>query len=272
MNIDSIVAVANTSVQKAAEEVMKFYAKPNTETVLKKDNSPVTEADIAANSIICRGVEVFGYPILSEESPDDSERLSASRFWIIDPLDGTKDFINRTGEFSIMLALVEKGIPIIGIVACPAFHKTYISVKGRGTILHKKGHQKKQIHVRKTTEADKMIMLKSRNHPHRLVTSVSEAMKTKLVQQCGSNGVKAGLIAEGGADYFLNPTDKMGEWDASAPQIILEEAGGMLTDINGDKIVYNKVRPNLPNGILASSHIIHHRVASTISDCKKNEK
>ena len=123
--------VAIEAATKAGKEVMKIYHHDFT-TTFKNDNEPLTQADLESNFIINQLILPFGYPILSEEDKDDKKRLKHNKIWIIDPLDGTTDFVNKTGEFTIMIALVENHKPILGIIYWPTQDQLYLAQKGFG--------------------------------------------------------------------------------------------------------------------------------------------
>lgn len=249
-------------IQKAGKKVMEIY---NTDYNIyeKKDKSPVTEADIIADKIILDGLAQFGLPILSEESKDDLSRLNAKKVWIVDSLDGTMDFLQKTGEFSIMIGLVENGRPIFGAVYLPAFDKLYYAQKGEGAYVKIAGQKEKRISVSKVADLAKAKMIVSRNHLSEYVVDFSKKTGVKF-KKCGSNGIKIGLIAEGKADMFINNTDKMGQWDACASDIILSEAGGKLTGMNNEAIIYNKEEIKIKHGLVASNGILHSNIISKL--------
>ena len=148
--------LAIDAAKKAAKSVMDVYKK-DFSTSLKDDKEPITEADIKSNQIIENTISTSGYPILSEESSDQIEkRLDAKKIWIVDPLDGTTDFVNKTGEFTIMIALVENNIPILGVISRPTEHTLYISEKGKGAFQFFE-NQWKQLQVSQTSDLPSVV-------------------------------------------------------------------------------------------------------------------
>lgn len=249
---------------RAGEKILSFYDR-GYHSSEKEDSSPVTDADIGSNEVLTDGLRKYGFPILSEESADNAERLYSDKVWIIDPLDGTLDFIQKTGEFSILVGLAEKGKPVLGFVLLPSEGILYYAEKGNGAFVQKNGEQPVLLSVSKTSSPRESVMITSRNHLSDDVIALAERVGVKTMKKCGSNGVKLGQIAEGKADFFVNTTNKMGEWDLCGPQVILEEAGGMVSDVLGGEIVYNKPEPKLPHGIFASNGALHHSILLSLS-------
>jgi len=246
-------------IKKAGKAILDLYHSDY--AVYKKDDkSPVTEADILADKIIADGLASYGYPILSEESADDLTRLTAERVWIVDSLDGTQDFLDKTDEFCVMIGLSEKGKAIAGWVYMPATDKLYYAKKGEGAYLQMGSSAPVQIHVSRQSDIHRAKLVVSRNHLSRPIEEAAKKLGVGEMVLCGSNGVKMGLVAEGKADLFFNPTDKFGQWDCCAPQIIVEEAGGRVSGIHGEALVYNGKEQKNPFGVIASNAILHGQV------------
>ncbi len=244
-----------TGLRPLEEELLRIY-NTSFEVNHKSDTSPVTQADICSHLELSKILKPFGYPILSEESTENFDRSTTKTFWVIDPLDGTKDFIQQTGEFSIMIGLVRDGIPIFGIVSVPAKQKIYYAEKGKGAYLIKNNGAPLKLEVSTNKTIRNASFITSRNHFANSMQKFTENNKLRLIK-CGSNGVKLGFMAEGMADVFFNPTDKMGLWDICAPQIILEESGGTVSDCHGLPIDYLSSNTKIPFGIAASNTILH---------------
>ncbi|MBT5016361.1 3'(2'),5'-bisphosphate nucleotidase CysQ [Candidatus Peregrinibacteria bacterium] len=245
--LDEIIPV----VRQAGEEIMKIYDEDHG-IQEKKDRSPVTKADLLANEMICNHLEKYGYPILSEESKDDHSRLTAKKVWVVDPLDGTMDFIQKTDEFSIMVGLLEDNVPVLGIVYQPAQDKLYYGIKDQGSYLVE-GDKETKLQVSNITNLSEARAIISRNHLSDETLAILNKVGISQMVKCGSNGIKIGKIAAGEADFFVNPTDRMGEWDSCALEIILKEAGGEITGVNGVPLVYNQEEPRNRLGILATN-------------------
>lgn len=248
-------------IKQAGKEVLSLYKK-NYEIFKKEDKSPVTEADILADKIIAEGLESFGYPILSEESKDDLNRLKSERVWIVDSLDGTQDFLDKTDEFCVMIGLSENGRAVLGFVYMPTEDKLYFAEKGKGAFVQIGDSSPQKIHVSDQSNIEKSKLVVSRSHISRRIEEAAEKLNVSQMVKCGSNGVKMSLVAEGKADLFFNPTDKFGQWDCCAPQIIVEEAGGKVTGIHGEDILYNGENTKNPFGLIASNGLLHKDVIS----------
>jgi len=229
----------------------------------KQDSSPVTEADLLSNKLLVKILEKTNIPILSEEIKDNPERLNSNKLWIIDPLDGTKDFIQKTDEFSIMVGLVENGKPVLDIVYAPALDKIYYAEKGQGAFVESNGKTKK-LKVSTHSNYQDWTILVSRNHLGKEEVTLSEKLNFKKKKPTGSIGVKLGIIAEGSAEMYLHAIDKTWEWDVAAAEIILNEAGGTVTDIDGEKMKFNKEVPKNFRGILATNGFRHEEIVQEL--------
>ena len=232
--------------------ILKIYNGKLVKKMEKKDKSPVTNADFISQKIICEGIKKYGYKILSEEEENNSELEKEKFLWIVDPLDGTKDFIDRTGEFSIMLALVKDGDPIFGVVYKPIDDKMYFACKGKGSFLECEGKLKK-IKTSDISDLAGSTLVMTRSHFGPFEELLRNENLVKKIIKVGSVGVKIGLISEGKAEIYASDSNKICKWDSAAPQIILQEAGGIMTDIKGNKIKYN-IKGNNINGILAANN------------------
>lgn len=261
--MDNIIDKVKKIVRQAGEIVMDIYSQEfDIET--KDDDSPVTQADLISDKIILEGLEQFGYPILSEESVDDLKRLKSDRVWIVDSLDGTTDFIQKTGEFSIMVGLVEYNKPILGFVYLPVKDKLYYAISGEGCYLKMAG-KTKRMSVTKYNDFKKLRLVVSRNHLKPEDEKKARDMGIEKLKKSGSNGIKMGLIAEGEAEIFYNTTNKMSQWDSCGPEIILTEAGGRVTDMEGNKIIYNTENIMLEKGLVASNGFLHNQIINNLN-------
>jgi 3'(2'), 5'-bisphosphate nucleotidase len=215
--------------------------------------SPVTAADRASNRILLAGLR-SAFPadaILSEEEKDSGDRLERERVWIVDPLDGTKEFLAGNGEFSVMVGLVERGEPVLGLVYLPALDVLYGAVRGRGAWVERGGRRSRL----RCAPADPrgLRLVGSRSHPDPLLARMQGALGIPEAVPCGSVGVKCGRIAESECDLYLHPVPYLKEWDTCAPDAILTEAGGWVSDCRGEPLRYNKPDPVQPHGILAAA-------------------
>ncbi len=240
--LPQIVALAT----EAGAAVMEIYAGENLETSYKEDNSPLTRADIAAHGLIVERLRELtpGLPILSEESKSEpyTTRQHWGTFWLVDPLDGTKEFIKRNGEFTVNIALIDNSAPVLGAVYAPALGVTYWAAKGMGAFKQNQGATVEPIEVSDYREGPLKIVA-SRSHAGEQLTQFLEKVGSYECVSMGSS-LKLCLVAEGVAHLYprLGPTM---EWDVAAAHCVVSEAGGTLTDLTGYPLVYNK--PDLLN-------------------------
>jgi 3'(2'), 5'-bisphosphate nucleotidase len=251
--------------REAGKAILKYFHE-GFEIEEKSDNpaysEPVTIADRTASKIIVKGLAI-AFPddaILSEEEIDDKERrLSTKRVWVIDPLDGTKGFTEREADFAVQIALVIDGEPVVGVVFQPIGDVLYTAVKGRGAHLSIEGAEAIRLNVSKKTEFVDMTMAVSRSHRSSKMEGVFRHFGIKNEFAHGSVGLKVGFITRRIADIYIHMSPHTKFWDTAAPQIILEEAGGKLTDIFGDKIDYTLADVKNHNGIFSSNGVSHQK-------------
>jgi len=233
-------------VQQAGEAMMQIYQHDNTDVTLKADATPVTQADIMANDIIVHGLSQLtpGVPILSEELTviPYNERQQWQQYWLVDPLDGTKEFIARTDEFTINIALIAEQQAVLGIVYAPALQVVYQAVQGYGARKHTRKGKDEVIKTRKHPDGEIMIAV-SRRHGKCSHQYLNRFGQYKL-HYCGS-ALKICLVAEGRADIYPR-FGKTSEWDTAAGHCILRQAGGRILDRNGKELRYNS-KPSLLN-------------------------
>lgn len=240
------VDVAIEAVIEAGEEILKVYYS-DFEVYTKKDESPVTTADLVSNKIIQDYLSQTQIPILTEEEDfgEYALRKDLPLLWVLDPLDGTKEFINKEKDFAINIALIANKKPIFGLIYIPFKKEIYYAVEGKGTFLLK-NNQKIKLPI--ISKRNNYVFLKSRSHPDaKLEKYIQELQKkhTKLEVKVVGSSVKFCEIALGNADEYtrFNPTM---EWDTAAGQVIVSEIGKQLIDLStGKEMVYN--RENLKN-------------------------
>jgi len=247
---EDLLEVARCAAVAAGEAILEVYATAF-DVQQKSDNTPVTEADLAAERIIVAMLsKAFPeIPIASEELVEAKGLPpSAARFWAVDPLDGTKEFIARNGEFAVCIGLIEDGIPILGVVHGPALGVTYAAC-GLGTATRQKiGTSPEPIHA-SAPRADGLVVIHSRSHENsRRLAEFLQPCPVRERKKCGS-ALKFGVIAAGEADLYPRFGTTM-EWDTAAGQAILEAAGGRVETFAGTPLRYGK--PGLKNdGFLA---------------------
>jgi len=249
-------------IAKAGDKILEIY-ESDFQVEKKDDNSPVTKADLDSNKIIKESLLQTGIPILSEEDADDKSRMASDKVWIVDPLDGTQDFVNSTGEFTVMIGLVENHIPIMGLVYWPTERKLYFAENGLGAFCHDSQGWTK-ISVRSVKEVVNSLALVSRHHLSDKEKKMLDHLKIKNTASIGSS-LKVMEIAAGRADVYFTGTNKMKQWDTAASHCIISEAGGKMTDISGNDLLYNTESVNHENGLLVTNGLIHEEVVSKIS-------
>ena len=249
--------VAIEAAYEAGNIILEIY-KRNYETFTKSDDSPITEADLKSNEIIKTILSKTNHKILSEEDKDDHKRLSEEIIWIVDPLDGTSDFIDKTGEFTVMIALIKNKKPIIGVIGWPTEKTIFAAQKGCGAFKFSEGKWK-EISVTKISELSKCKAVGSRHHLSEKEKMFIKKLGIKNFTSIGSS-LKVGKISSGEAEVYITTTDKMKEWDSAASYCLISEAGGKMTDMSGNDITYNNKIVNHKNGILVTNGIIHDQI------------
>ena len=260
--------LAINAVIEAGKAVMEIYEQ-DFSVKLKQDRSPLTQADIKSNEIIQRIISVSGYPILSEESVDDKERLNCEKIWIVDPLDGTSDFVSRTGEFTIMVALIEHNKPILGVVYCPTNKTLFVAQKNGGAYNLGNG-QCLKLSISNVAELEKCRAVVSRHHLSDQDRQFLMKIKIDKSTQLGSS-LKVMDICSGNAELYFATTNNMKQWDTCASYCLIKEAGGEMTDMFGSELKYNTVTLNHQNGILVTNGLIHNKIIDNYAKFLKEE-
>lgn len=233
--LDPVIQVA----YQAGRVIMEVY-DAGFSVEHKSDHTPVTEADTAANTIIVTHLKELTphLPILTEEAKPTSysERKTWPRYWLIDPLDGTREFIKRNGEFTVNIALIDGNESVMGVVYAPVIGVLYYAAKGQGAFKQESTNKPQAIHVREHCPG-KAIVACGRSHPSDEVKIFLENLGEHEIIRVGS-ALKSCMVAEGKADLYprLGPTS---EWDTAAAQCVVEEAGGAITDTGMQRLRYN---------------------------------
>lgn len=243
-SIDDLLEIAKQAALSAGIEVLNIYDSGDVTEYAKDDQSPVTNADYRANEIIMQALQSAtpDIPIMSEEAPMPplAERTKWQRYWLIDPIDGTQEFIARSGDFAVNIALIDKHQPVIGVIYWPPGETLYFASKDKGA--YKKCRtETKRIRVREfdvPSEDVIMIAISRRQSRERVLTRMSDKREYQTLP-AGSCSLKACLIAEGKADVFMR-LGLTGEWDTGASQCIINEAGGAIMAANFDELSYNQ--------------------------------
>ncbi|MFH4831452.1 3'(2'),5'-bisphosphate nucleotidase CysQ [Vibrio diabolicus] len=236
--------------RSAGQMILEIYEKKQYEAYTKSDETPVTSADIAAHKLITERLSELtpDIPVLSEEDADISleQRAQWERYWLVDPLDGTQEFIARSGDFATIIALVDNNKPTMGVVYGPVSGVTYYAYSGKGAWKIPDMSDSVKIHTHKHEQPGQSIAIaiSRRQDINRITSRMSSAWNYDLIP-LGSAALKACLVAEGAVDCYLRlgPT---GEWDTAATQCIVEEAGGRILSTQLEPLSYNE-RETLEN-------------------------
>jgi 3'(2'), 5'-bisphosphate nucleotidase len=250
-NHQELVSLSIDAALKAGKETLKYYQQ-DFEVLLKEDHSPLTLADLEANKVINEMLKSTDIPILSEENKLISyeERKSWKKFWLVDPLDGTKEFINKRNEYTINIALIEEGIPVLGVVFAPALYTIYYGLEELGSYKAITTENNdagdvlsKASQLNKTKPPKELRIVASRSHmsdeTRDFISKIEEKSKIRELQSYGSS-LKLCMVAEGTADIYprLGPTM---EWDTAASHAVAIHAGCKILNLDGHgALQYNK--------------------------------
>lgn len=258
--LDVAVALA----REAGAAILEHYQGPlNVEQKVDADDrEPVTQADRIANDIIVTRLarEFPDDGILAEESVDTARRLTKSRVWMIDPMDGTTGFIDGNGDFAVQIGLTKGGTCVLGVVYQPVTGVLYRAVRGEGTWIERREIEPERAHVSTHAELKSMRLAASRSHRSPRMDKVVKAFGFQQEVRRGSVGIKVGLIVEQQCDVYIHLSPRTKQWDTCAPEVILTEAGGQLTDLFGQPIPYNQPDVGNRNGVVASNNTIHQEI------------
>ncbi|MBE9198775.1 MULTISPECIES: 3'(2'),5'-bisphosphate nucleotidase CysQ [unclassified Nodularia (in: cyanobacteria)] len=267
-DLQEILAIAR-EVSWGASDILKSYyhgtAKDSNLDVQYKQNEPVTVADVAVSQYILQklqaalGHEDFAY--ISEETyKSQLSQESPEWVWIIDPLDGTRDFIDKTGDYAIHIALVKQTRPVLAVVAVPETEKLYFATKGGGTFVETR-HGFFPIQVSSGKPVEDLTVVASRSHRNESLEYLLQNLPCQNHKSVGSVGCKIAAILEQQADIYISLSGKSApkDWDIAAPELILTEAGGKFTHFDGSLLAYNTDDINQWGGLLASNGE-HHQV------------
>ncbi|MBL7018374.1 MAG: 3'(2'),5'-bisphosphate nucleotidase CysQ [Nitrosopumilus sp.] len=257
--------IAIKAANEAGRAILEIY-QGDYETSTKNDDSPITDADLKSNEIIKKILSQTEHQILSEEDKDDLSRLSKETIWIVDPLDGTSDFIDKTGEFTVMISLIKNKKPILGVIGWPTEKTLFVAQKGSGAFRFSNEEWSK-ISVTKVSEIPKCRTVGSRHHLSDREKLFIKKLGIEDFTSIGSS-LKVGKISSGEAEAYITTTNKMKEWDSAASYCIILEAGGKMTDMSGNDLTYNNEDVYHQNGILVTNGLVHNKI---VEEFKKLE-
>ncbi|ANV82945.1 3'(2'),5'-bisphosphate nucleotidase CysQ [Picosynechococcus sp. PCC 7003] len=256
-----VLAIAR-QIGWGAGDVLRSYYKGDIKNISDKKDGPVTKADLAANHYILEafqeklGSEDFAY--LSEETYDGN-KIEHPWVWIIDPLDGTRDFIDQTGEYAVHICLTNEGRPIISVVVVPEMEKLYFALKGHGTFVETRDGTIAPIRVSERNQPEDLYLVASRTHRDQRFQDLLDRLPFKDRNYVGSVGCKIAHILEQKSDVYISLSGKSAakDWDFAAPELILTEAGGKFSYFEGNEVLYNQGDVVKWGGIMASNGPCH---------------
>ncbi|HVF51169.1 MAG TPA: 3'(2'),5'-bisphosphate nucleotidase CysQ [Pyrinomonadaceae bacterium] len=258
-NYERELRVCVELARAAGAAALEFYGGPLEVEHKGSLDEPVTQADRVANELIVRGLRAAfpGDGILAEESVDTARRLTLERVWMVDPLDGTKGFIAGSGDFAVQIGLALAGESVLGVLYQPVPDLLHYAARGAGAWVVRPELAPERLQVSGETELQRMRLAASRAHRSRRLDAVVRALGIKEEVRRDSVGVKVGLIAERQCHLYIHLSTGTKHWDTCAPEAILREAGGMMTDIWGRPLRYNT--PDIINrdGIVATNGVAH---------------
>lgn len=261
--------------REAGALILEHYDEPvRIERKIDADDyvEPVTATDRAANELIVSGLRAE-FPldgILAEESVDTERRLAKQRVWMVDPLDGTNGFIARDGDFAVQIGLAVEGESVLGVVYQPLPDVLYWAARGQGAWVERQGVAPSgRARVSAQTDLHRMRLAASRSHRSPRMDRVVKALEINEEVNRGSVGVKVGLIVEQQCDLYVHLSPRTKQWDTCAPEAILREAGGQLTDLFGHPLGYNSPEVQNRNGIVASNGAAHDEIIRRLAPLLK---
>lgn len=251
-------------VRNAAEAVMSVYAT-DFSVRDKDDASPVTEADERAEAVILAGLAALApdVPVVAEEAVAAGRvPTTGERFWLVDPLDGTKEFIKHNGEFAVHVGLAVSGEARAGVVYRPVGARLYAGAVGEGCHLEE-GGTRRELRL-PNDPPDTLRLITSRSHRSRKLVTICEELGIEQVTHMGSVGLKCGMLAEGRADLYVHASKVSSRWDSCAPEAVVRAAGGVFTDMAGVRYRYDGSELENVRGIVACSAAVLARVLPVV--------
>jgi len=264
MSFERELEVAMELAKRAGTEVWRIQRAGELGVELKQGDEPVTIADRLASEMIVEGItQAFpGDPLISEELPPSTGALGSDRLWLIDPIDGTKDFIGGYDGYAIMIGLVVDGRPRMGVVHIPAQHRTYWGTpEGSFVRVH---DAVTPLRVSAVADLQAARLVASRSHRTDELDRVKASLGITDELNIASVGAKLGLLASGVRDLYVNPASKTKAWDTCGPEAILVPAGGRLTDLFGSPIDYTRELRH-QRGLVATNGLIHDAVIARLA-------
>lgn len=266
------LSVAVGLAREAGATALAYQGGPLRVEHKEELDEPVTQADRAVNELIVKSLAA-AFPadgILAEESVDTARRLGRERVWMIDPLDGTKGFIAGSGDYAVQIGLAIGGRATLGVVYAPATDVLYWAAPGHGAWVERTVPDAdsetivERLQVTNETRLSEMRLAESRSHRGPRMDTVVRALGVRAEVRRHSVGIKVGLLVERQADLYIHLSGKTKQWDTCAPEAVLAEAGGRMTDLWGDPLVYNTPDVYNRRGLVASNGVAHDAVISRV--------
>jgi 3'(2'), 5'-bisphosphate nucleotidase len=254
------------AIAREASDLVRGYHGKRLTVEIKGDDEPVTEADHAANALIVARLEA-AFPedvILSEEIPDSGERLGRSRVWMVDPIDGTRDFVRGDSGFVVMIGLAVDGRPAVGAVGHPVSGAVYAGAVGAGAWRQPADGARMALHTSTVARPPDIRLVASKSHRSARIDAVRRALEITDEMNIGSIGLKIGLVSEAARDLYVYLGGRTKIWDTCGPEAILAAAGGRMTDVDGAPLIYDTADLYNRRGIVASNGPLHDFVIEAI--------
>lgn len=256
--------VARALAEQAGQVILEVYATAFDVVEKSGGQGPVTEADHRANELIVAGLrQAFPTDSIIAEESSRRDETSSNRRWFIDPLDGTREFVERNGMFAVHIGLAVDGAATLGVVYAPVNGTLYSGVVGVGSTVER-ASQVTALALPTKSDLRDLHLLVSRSHRSSRTDDLMARLGITRVTEQGSVGLKVGLIAEGRGDLYLHPSTRSSRWDTCAPEAILRAAGGVLTDFAGQPYAYDGVELENARGIVACSPLVFEGIMPSV--------
>jgi 3'(2'), 5'-bisphosphate nucleotidase len=259
MNYRDELAAARTAADKAAAVILDLYSR--FEAIADAPASITTAADRESQDVILRSLRA-AFPADAFRAEETTATLAemptaGPRLWIIDPIDGTRGFARKNGEFSVMIALAIGGEAVVGVVLEPAAGICTYAVQGGGCWRSVGGSAPVAVRVRPTSRLDAATLVQSHTNPARGKTIPVQRLRPERVVETYSAGIKLARVAAGEADLYVSTYDTMNDWDLAAGHVLVAEAGGRVSTLDGRPLIYGEPEPGHAGGLLASNGLLH---------------
>jgi 3'(2'), 5'-bisphosphate nucleotidase len=261
--------IARTVAMEAAALVASFKGRP-LGVEHKAGGEPVSLADLESSALIVRRLaEAFpGDAILSEEVPDEPSRLGKSRVWMIDPIDGTRDFVRGEPGYVVMIGLCVEGRPTVGAVAQPVTGNVWMGALGLGACKQDPDGNRRALRISQIKDPKDIRLVSSKSHRSEYYERFRRALGITDEIALGSVGLKVALVAEGTRDLYVYPGSQTKIWDSCGPEAILTAAGGKMTDSDGNALCYTNLSLHNPRGLVASNGLVHAQALAAVADLR----